>query len=127
MPIPRFDCCIFSVLALFLLAPGSMVGQPIPPQPAQQGSTTASFEELARQATAAREEGKAQDAIRFYEGALQLHPDWTDGSWYLGTLYADAGRYSEAIPAFQKVTTVDAKLGPAWAYLGLCEIGRAHV
>jgi tetratricopeptide (TPR) repeat protein len=98
-----------------------MIGQPAPAEPAWQGPGTASFESLARQATAAREDGKTEDAIRFYEGALQVNPDWTDGLWYLGTLYADEGRYSEAIPAFQKVTTAYPQLGPAWAYLGLCE------
>src|ERR1700731_2803228 len=104
MPIQRFGRCIVSVLAsaLLLLFPGLMIGQPA--QSAQQGSGSATFEALGRQATAAREEGKSEEAIRFYESALQLHPDWTDGSWYLGNLYADAGRYSEAIPAFQKVT-----------------------
>ncbi len=89
-----------------------MVGQTAPAQPVQQGSGTESFEALARQATAAREEGKTEEAIHFYEGALQQSPDWTDGLWYLGTLYADAGRYNEAIPAFQKVTTAYPKLGP---------------
>ena len=123
MPIPPIGRCIVSVLAAALVTffPGSMIGQPSPAQAAQQGSGTDRFEALARQATAAREEGKTEEAIRFYEGALQMNPDWTDGSWYLGTLYADAGRYRDAIPAFQKVTTAYPKLGPAWAYLGLCE------
>jgi tetratricopeptide (TPR) repeat protein len=123
MPNPRIGRCIVSVLAaaLVLLFPGSMMGQPAPAQLAQQRSGTDSFEALARQAAAAREEGKTEEAIHFYEGALQLNPDWTDGLWYLGILYADSGRYSDAIPAFQKVTTAYPKLGPAWAYLGLCE------
>ena len=123
MPIQRFGRSIVSVLAsaLILLFPGSMIGQPAPARMTEQGSGTSTFEELARQATAAREEGKSEEAIRFYESALQLHPDWTDGSWYLGNLYADEGRYGEAIPAFQKVTTADPNLGAAWAYLGLCE------
>jgi tetratricopeptide (TPR) repeat protein len=108
-------------MALFVLFPRSMVGQTAPPQPAQQGSGTPSFEKLAGQATAARNEGKTEDAIRYYQDALHLNPDWTDGSWYLGTLYADAGRYSEAIPAFQRVTIANPNFGPAWAYLGLCE------
>ena len=122
MPIPRIGRCIVSVLAATLVSffPGSMIGQPAA-QPVQQGSGNDSFEALAKQATAAREEGKTHEAIHFYEGALQQNPDWTDGLWYLGILYADAGRYNYAIPAFQKVTTVYPKLGPAWAYLGLCE------
>jgi tetratricopeptide (TPR) repeat protein len=123
MPIPRIVRSIVSVLAtvLVLVFSGSMIAQNAPAQSVQQGSGTDSFEALARQATAAREEGKTEEAIHFYEGALQLKPDWTDGLWYLGTFYADAGRYRDAIPAFQKVTTAYPKLGPAWAYLGLCE------
>ncbi|HEU0369620.1 MAG TPA: tetratricopeptide repeat protein, partial [Candidatus Acidoferrum sp.] len=123
MPIPPTGRCIVSVLAAALVSffPGSMTGQPAPAPLAQQRSESDSFEALARQATAAREEGKTDDAIRLYEAALQQNPDWTDGLWYLGTLYADAGRYGDAIPAFQKVTTAYPKLGSAWAYLGLCE------
>jgi len=123
MSIPHIGRCIVPMLAtaLVLLFPGSMIGQTAPAQPVQQGSGTTSFEALAKQATEAREAGKAEDAIHLYEGALQQNPDWTDGLWYLGTLYADAGRYNEAIPAFEKVTTALPKLGPAWAYLGLCE------
>lgn len=124
MPFPRLGRCIAPVLASVLIVLsclGSMIGQPAPGQPIQREPGIASFEELARQATAAREQGQIEEAIRFYEGALHLHPDWTDGSWYLGTLYADAGRYREAIPAFQRVTMEAPKLGPAWAYLGLCE------
>ena len=123
MSIPHIGRCIVPMLAtaLVLLFPGSMIGQTAPAQPVQQGSGTTSFEALAKQATEAREAGKAEDAIHLYEGALQQNPDWTDGLWYLGTLYADARRYNEAIPAFEKVTTALPKLGPAWAYLGLCE------
>jgi tetratricopeptide (TPR) repeat protein len=122
MPI-RPSRCIVPVLAaaFVLLSPGSIVGQTTSAQSVQQGSGTDGFDALAKQATAAREEGKTEEAIHFYEGALQLKPDWTDGLWYLGTLYADAGRYRDAIPAFQKVTTAYPRLGPAWAYLGLCE------
>ena len=123
MPVPRISRCIVPALMILLvvLFTESIIAQTAPAQPVQQGSGTDSFEGLARQATAAREEGKTEDAIHLYEGALQLKPDWTDGLWYLGTLYADAGRYRDAIPAFQKVTTAYPKLGPAWAYLGLCE------
>ena len=123
MPIPRISRRIVPVLAtaLVLLFAASMIGQTAPAQPVQQRTGTDTFDALAKQATKAREEGQTEEAIHFYEGALLQNPDWTDGLWYLGTLYADAGRYNEAIPAFQKVTTAYPKLGPAWAYLGLCE------
>ena len=80
-----------------------------------------SFDELSRRANAAREAGNGEEAVRFYEAALKRHPEWPEGWWYLGTLYADAGRFSEGIPVFKKLTDANPKLGPAWASLGLAE------
>jgi len=79
------------------------------------------FDELSRQANAARLEGNTDEAIRCYEGALKIRPEWPEGWWYLGTLYADASRFTEAIPVFKKLTEANPKLGPAWASLGLSE------
>ena len=104
MPVPRIGRCIVPMLMILLvvLFPGSIIGQTAPAQPTPQGSGADRFEGLARQATAAREEGRTEEAIHYYEGALQLKPDWIDGLWYLGTLYADAGRYRDAIPLSRK-------------------------
>lgn len=79
------------------------------------------FDELSRRANAARLEGNTGEAIRQYEMALKVRPDWPEGWWYLGTLYADASRFSEAIPVFKKLTEANPKLGPAWGSLGLSE------
>jgi len=79
------------------------------------------FDTLSRQASAARAAGNSDDAIRLYEGALRIRPDWPEGWWYLGTLYADAGRFTEAIPEFRRLTDANPKLGPGWASLGLAE------
>ena len=79
------------------------------------------FETLSRQANAERTQGQSNDAIRDYEKALDLRPQWPEGWWYLGTLYADAGRFANAIDVFRKLTDANPKLGPAWASLGLSE------
>lgn len=79
------------------------------------------FEEVSREATSAREEGKSEEAIRYYEAALKVRPDWPDGWWYLGSLRADAGHYPDAISAFTKLVEVNPDFGPGWASLGLCE------
>ncbi len=79
------------------------------------------FETLSRQANAERIQGQSSDAIRDYESALNVRPQWPEGWWYLGTLYADAGRYDNAIDVFRKLTDANPKLGPAWASLGLSE------
>lgn len=79
------------------------------------------FDTLSRQANDARLAGHSEEAIRLYEAALKVRPEWPEGWWYLGTLYADAGRFADAIPVFRKLTEANPKLGPAWASLGLSE------
>jgi len=86
-----------------------------------QTGTPASFESLADQATAARDQGQPDDAVRYYQQALQIHSDWEEGWWYVGTLLYDGNHFAEARPAFAKVTELDPKLGPAWSFLGLCD------
>jgi tetratricopeptide (TPR) repeat protein len=85
------------------------------------GVTAESFEELAQQASSAREQGKSGEAIQYYEAALKIRPDWPDGWWYLGSLYADVGHYVDAIAAFSKLVELRPDFGPGWASLGLCE------
>lgn len=84
------------------------------------GDAPASFESLAGQATAAREQGKADDAIRYYRQALQIRPEWEEGWWYVGTLLYDSNHFAEAQSAFGNVVELDPKLGPAWSFTGLC-------
>src|SRR5262249_251314 len=85
--------------------------------PAQQSD----FYSIAKAATAARESGDTAAAIRSYQRAVELHPDWQEGWWYLGTLQYDADRYADAIPAFQNLLQLALWMGPAWNFLGLCE------
>lgn len=98
----------FGIFIVFVLSPLLLLGQ-------------ASFESLAREATAAREQGKIAEAVRDYQQALQIHPDWVEGWWYVGSMLYDSNHFAEAIPAFSKVVELDAKLGPAWSFLGLCD------
>lgn len=79
------------------------------------------FEPAARAATSAREAGHAGEAVQDYSRALRINPTWEEGWWYLGTLLYDGDRYSEAIPAFQKLVELVPSAGPAWEFLGLCE------
>jgi cytochrome c-type biogenesis protein CcmH/NrfG len=107
---------LFVAIVLFLLAVS-------PPFLLSQISSTATepanFDNLARQATAAREQGKPGEAIPYYRQALQLRPDWEEGWWYLGTLLYDSSHFADAMPAFAKVVELDPKMGPAWSFLGL--------
>src|ERR1700739_2075027 len=86
-----------------------------------ESARTADFEATAKSATAAREAGPADEAIGEYRRALEIHPGWEEGWWYLGTMLYDGDRYSEAIAAFHKLVELVPSAGPAWNFLGLCE------
>ena len=79
------------------------------------------FEALSERAEAARQADKTDEAIELYLRALDLRLDWPEGWWYVGTLYYQSNRYAKARPAFEKLTALKPKGGPAWAMLGLCE------
>ena len=106
---------VATAIALLTLSSPLLFGQT-----SSSGQQPASFESLARQATAAREQGKSDEAIRNYQQALQIHPEWEEGWWYVGTLLYDSNHFAEAMSAFAKVVNLDPKLGPAWSFLGLC-------
>jgi tetratricopeptide (TPR) repeat protein len=107
--------CLLFVLVLALAFPQLLFSQVN-----ALGGAATDFENLARQATSAREQGNAEVAIRYYQQALQIHPEWEEGWWYVGTLLYDRNQFAEALPAFTRVTELDPKLGPAWSFLGLC-------
>jgi tetratricopeptide (TPR) repeat protein len=52
---------------------------------------------------------------------VRLRPAWSDGWWWLGSLYYDQDRFSEAQAALRRFVTMAPKPGPAFAFLGLCE------
>jgi tetratricopeptide (TPR) repeat protein len=79
------------------------------------------FASLAARAAAARDANRLDEASTLYLQALALQPQWKDGWWSLGTIYYDRDQYSQAIPAFQHLLTIDPKNGTGYAMLGLCE------
>lgn len=87
----------------------------------QQARPAPTFEKLAAQAEAARQQDRIDDALAFYRQALKLKPAWKEGWWFAGTLLYDKDKYAEAQPALNKLVELDPKNGPALALLGLCE------
>jgi tetratricopeptide (TPR) repeat protein len=85
-----------------------------------------SFEDLARKASAAREQDRVDEAIDLHQKALALRPDWIEGWWYLGTLYAASDQNGKAGAAFQKVADAKPEFGPGWASLGLAQYEVAN-
>jgi len=85
------------------------------------------FEEVARRAEEALEADRIPEALRLYERATKLRPDWPEGWWHLGTLLFDAGRFAEARDAFAHFVSVERKQpGPGFGMLGLTEFQLKH-
>jgi len=79
------------------------------------------FDQIGRDADAARTADRLQDAIRLYRQGVGLRPSWQDGWWWLGSLYYDQDRFPEAQAALVRFVAMAPKPGPAYAFLGLSE------
>lgn len=89
--------------------------------PQKPAATPGRFAQVTKQAEAAREQQRLDDAERLYREGVRLRPQWKEGWWYLGTMFYDQDRYEEARAALRRFTVLDPKVSPGWAFLGLCE------
>ncbi len=101
---------VFSLLVLFLIL-----------NPALSAVPSKSFEQLSKEADAARQAERLNDAITLYRAGVQLRPGWGEGWWALGSLLYDQDRFPEAETAFRRFVSVTPAPGPGYAFLGLCE------
>src|SRR5918994_325887 len=99
-------------------------GAPSPSPPTR--TQAADFETLRRRADEARTAGNVGAAIELYRAAIALQPSWSEGHWYLGTIYYDADRHQECRDAFAAVVHLEPEHGAAWAFRGLCEFRLAQ-
>jgi tetratricopeptide (TPR) repeat protein len=79
------------------------------------------FEQVAKQADAARSADHLNQAETLYAKAVRLRPAWSDGWWALGSLLYDQDRFAEALDAFKRFVATSSKPGPGYAFLALCE------
>lgn len=57
-------------------------------------------------------------AIDRFEQVVQRMPDWAEAHYNLGLAYHKQGNTVKAIPALERATLIDPKLGDAWVVLG---------
>jgi tetratricopeptide (TPR) repeat protein len=127
MPIPATRLIWLAVALAQLAATAPAFGQASAPlgQPAPAIQPQADLETLRRQALDEEQAGKTADAIRDYQQALGLDPEWKEGRWNLGMLQYGADDFAAAKDTFQKVVEFAPHLGSAWALLGLSEFETA--
>lgn len=87
----------------------------------QAAAANSSFDELAAEATKARQENRLPQAIELYRSALGVNPSWPEGWWFLGRLSYDVDQYREAKEAFTRYVALKDQDGAGWGFLGLCE------
>jgi tetratricopeptide (TPR) repeat protein len=88
---------------------------------AQKKTNAPDFDTLAKQAEAARDADRLDDAIALYKKALARNPQWAEGWFSLGTLEYDRDNYAAAAQAFHRLIPLAPKNGTARVMLGLCQ------
>ena len=109
--------------------PSPAPARPATVKPAARPAASAEFDRLSREASAAREAGRIEEALGLYDKAIRLRPSWDEGHWYIGTLYYGLDRYAEARDAFRRVIAAQEKKagskpvsnGRVYGMKGLCE------
>ena len=130
----RPTCFIAALACVLLLAPARPFAReqtasppakppatktPAPTKPA--AGKSAAFDKLVKEAHAAREANRLDEAIALYGKAVAQRPNWLEGHWYLGLSYYDLDRYQECRDSFRRITQQDPKNGGGWSFKGLCE------
>jgi tetratricopeptide (TPR) repeat protein len=86
-----------------------------------QASQHNGFEQIAKQADAARSADHLNEALALYSKGVRLRPEWSEGWWSLGSLLYEQDRFPEAQEAFRRFVATATKPGPGYAFLALCE------
>ena len=103
------------------VSPETAHAAPNPTDSSSSSSSTTGFDELSRQASASQSAGNSGDAIRSYQQALRLRPEWDEGQWNLAMLFYTTGNYAETIAALKACVARQPNNGTAWAVMGLSE------
>ena len=79
-----------------------------------------SFEDLARRAGELLD-SRPSEAADLYKKALAMRGDWAEGWMSMGGALYQLDRYAECTDALRKGLELAPRIGPGWAFLGLCE------
>ncbi len=95
--------------------------------PMAGAAETQSFDQLASRAQQAMDANQVPQAILLFQRATALRPSWSEGWWYLGTMFFDSNQLVNAREAFQHFVAVEhTQPGPGYGMLGLIEFKLEH-
>jgi tetratricopeptide (TPR) repeat protein len=86
-----------------------------------QAAQTPSFDTVSKQADAAREAGRLEEAAALYRRGLEANAEWDEGLWYLGSVLYELDRPLEARDAFARLLARQPEHAGAAGLKGLCE------
>jgi tetratricopeptide (TPR) repeat protein len=87
---------------------------------ASRSAQAETFDSLVAKAAAARDANRTAEAIRLYQRAVALRPDWDEGVWWQGALLYESKKYDEARRAFTRFLELKNASGPGFVMRGLC-------
>ncbi len=65
-------------------------------------------------------EGKFQEAIEYFEKAIELDPNYDKAYYYMGAAYEKLENYEKAINCYEKAVNINPKSAEALSRIGLC-------
>jgi tetratricopeptide (TPR) repeat protein len=99
----------------------SVLGVALQLQAQVSNDRSAEFDRLVRSAVEAQRAGNANEAASALKQALEIRPEWADGTFYLATIYFQTQQFAEAVPVLLKLSKLKPNEGVVWALLGIAE------
>ena len=75
---------------------------------------------VAEKAEQARLAGQFEEAIKLYQQGLRTNPKWSEGWYFLGTIYYERDQAKECVDAMGRFAKLEPKVSSGFAVLGLC-------
>jgi len=75
----------------------------------EESGVPAKAQDLFHQAQGLEQSGHVEEAIKAYQKAILLEPDYVEARQQLGLAYANLNRYPEAVQAFKEVVRLQPK------------------
>lgn len=109
------------LISLALLTPVATTAQPTAAVKPRVPSAPDPAAAIVKQADAARQQERLDEALKLYRKAVQLNPKSLDAWWAIGTITYDRDQFADCTAAFRRIVILRPNEAPGWTMAGLCE------